>query len=69
MIAKLEYDPSKFSEKANFLVMFKAEQWKCAPSEALRRMLDEMADSELVQTPVRSVRAAAGFPKLSPQPA
>ena len=47
MKTRLEYDPTQFSERVNLLIMLKAEQWKCAPSEALSRLLDELALREL----------------------
>lgn len=47
MKTHLEYDPTQFSERVNLLIMLKAEQWKCAPSEALSRLLDELALREL----------------------
>jgi|LakMenEpi03Aug12_release.lakeMendotaPanAssembly.Ray.scaffolds.fasta_scaffold3210565_1 hypothetical protein len=47
MVNKIEYDPAKYSPLVNQLIMLKAEQWKCAPSEALMRLLDEMAEKEL----------------------
>ena len=47
MKAKIEYDPTQYSEKTNLLIMLKAEEWKCAPSVALARLLDELATREL----------------------
>jgi len=51
MKANIEYDPNQFSEKANILVMLKAEKWGCKPSDALKRLLDMIADAELVKVP------------------
>lgn len=47
MKTKIEYDPMQYNEKVNRLIMLKAEQWKCPPSEALARLLDELAAREL----------------------
>ena len=47
MNAKLEYDPTKYSAQVNQLIMLKAEQWQCTPSEALMRLLDEIAAKEM----------------------
>ena len=47
MNAILEYDPTQYTEKVNLLIMLKAEQWHCRPSEALARLLDELADEAL----------------------
>lgn len=47
MTARIEYDPTQYSEAVNRLVMLKAEQWKVPPSEALARLLDELAEREL----------------------
>ena len=47
MTAKLEYDPADYTPKINHLIMLKAEQWKCTPSQALMRLLDEIADKDL----------------------
>jgi uncharacterized protein YihD (DUF1040 family) len=44
---KIEYDPTKYSARVNQLIMLKAEQWQCAPSEALMRLLDELAAKEI----------------------
>ena len=62
MQANIEYDPNEFSEKTNKLVMLKAEKWQCKPSDALKRLLDLIADAELVKAPAsKSIR--------TPQPA
>lgn len=47
MNAKIEYDPTAYSEQVNQLVMLKAEQWNVRPSEALVRLLNELAEREL----------------------
>jgi len=47
MKAKLEYDPTAYSEQVNHLIMMKAEEWQCPPSEALERLLDELAEETL----------------------
>ena len=47
MKTKFEYDPTQYSEQVNLLIMLKAEQWKVPPSEALVRLLDELAAREL----------------------
>lgn len=47
MTSKLEYDPADYSPKINHLLMLKAEQWQCTPSQALLRLLDEIADKDL----------------------
>lgn len=47
MTSKLEYDPADYSPKINHLIMLKAEQWQCTPSQALLRLLDEIADKDL----------------------
>ena len=47
MKTKFEYDPTQYSEQVNLLIMLKAEQWKVPPSEALARLLDELAEKEL----------------------
>ena len=47
MNAKIEYDPTKYSPRVNQLIMKRAEQWQCTPSEALMRLLDEIAAKEL----------------------
>lgn len=47
MTATIEYDPTKYSTLANMLIMLRAEIWNCRPSEALARLLDEVATKEL----------------------
>ena len=47
MKTTITYDPTQYSERINQLIMMKAEQWKCPPSEALMRLLDELAAKEL----------------------
>lgn len=46
----IEYDPTQYPEKVNLLIMLKAEQLKCPPSEALARLLEELADEKLEKT-------------------
>jgi ribosomal protein S16 len=43
MNATLQFDPSLYSEKALQLILAKAEEWKCQPSEAVARLLDQAA--------------------------
>ena len=47
MNAKIEYDPTQYSPAVNMLIMRRAEQWQVPPSEALARLLDELAEREL----------------------
>lgn len=47
MKTKLEYNPTDYPERVNLLIMLKAEQWGCKPSEALARLLDELAEEKL----------------------
>ncbi|MES2980762.1 MAG: hypothetical protein V4727_00485 [Verrucomicrobiota bacterium] len=44
MNATLQFDPTKYSEKTLQLILAKAEEWKCHPSEAVVRLLDQAAD-------------------------
>lgn len=46
MKVKIDYDPTQYSRQVNELIMMKAEQWQCPPSEALMRILDELAAKE-----------------------
>jgi hypothetical protein len=47
MKTRLEYDPTQYSEAVNRLVMLTAERLQCPPSEALARLLDELAAEKL----------------------
>ena len=47
MKTRIEYDPTQYPERVNLLIMLKAELWKVPPSEALARLLDELAQREL----------------------
>jgi hypothetical protein len=47
MTASINYDPREYSEKVNHLIMAKAEEWQVPPSEALARLLDELAEREM----------------------
>lgn len=49
MKTRIEYDPTQYPERVNLLIMLKAEQWQCPPSEALARLLDELAEENLTQ--------------------
>lgn len=39
----LEFEIEKLSERARALLLLKANQWQCSPSEALARLLDSAA--------------------------
>jgi hypothetical protein len=40
----INYQPENYSSKINNLIMRKAEEWQVPPSEALTRLLDQLAD-------------------------
>lgn len=40
----LQFDPKAYPERILRLIMRKAEEWACPPSEALSRLLDKLAD-------------------------
>jgi ribosomal protein S16 len=40
MNATLHFDPTIYSEKALQLILAKAEEWQCQPSEAVAKLLD-----------------------------
>lgn len=42
----ITYNPENYSGKINNLIMRKAEEWQVPPSEALARLLDELAEKE-----------------------
>lgn len=43
MTATLQFNPDAFSERALKLILRKAQEWNCAPADALSRILDEQA--------------------------
>jgi hypothetical protein len=47
MKTTIQYNPTDYPERVNLLIMLKAEQWQCPPSEALARLLDELAEETL----------------------
>ena len=53
----LQFDPKAYPERILRLIMRKAEEWSCPPSEALARLLDTLADEAGV--PIRKERGAA----------
>jgi hypothetical protein len=40
----LKFDPTQYPERVLRLIMKKAEEWKCTPSEALSKLFDKLAD-------------------------
>lgn len=42
----ITYNPENYPAKINNLIMRKAEEWQVPPSEALARLLDELAAKE-----------------------
>lgn len=40
----LQFDPKAYPERILRLILRKAEEWSCPPSEALSRLLDKLAD-------------------------
>lgn len=55
MNAKLPFDPKDYTEATLRMIMAKAESAKCSPSQAVRLLLDELAET-------------SGF-KIQPEPA
>lgn len=47
MKTSLEFNPSDYKPATLQMIMAKAEEWKCHPSEALARLLDELADKRI----------------------
>ena len=45
----ITYNPENYPAKINNLIMRKAEEWQVPPSEALARLLDELADKDPTQ--------------------
>ena len=46
MDTTITYNPENYPAKINNLIMRKAEEWQVPPSEALTRLLDELAAIE-----------------------
>ena len=40
----IKFKPTDYPERILRLIMGKAEEWKCSPSEALSRLFDKLAD-------------------------
>lgn len=40
----LKFDPTQYPERVLRLIMKKAEEWKCTPSEAIAKLFDKLAD-------------------------
>lgn len=49
MSTQLEFNPKDFSPAALRLIMLRVEQWKCSPSEAVKRLLNELTREEKPQ--------------------
>lgn len=45
MNAKLPFDPKDYTEATLRMIMAKAESAKCSPSQAVRLLLDELAEA------------------------
>lgn len=43
MNATLQFNPDAYSERSLRLILAKAQEWQCPPSEAVSRLLDELA--------------------------
>jgi len=43
MKAILEFDPAQYSERSLHLILAKAGEWDCSPSEAVTRLLDQLS--------------------------
>lgn len=48
MNARIEFDPTKYPQRILILIMRKAEEWNCPPSEALCRLFDSLADQAAI---------------------
>jgi hypothetical protein len=44
----IRFDPTQYPERILRLIMKKAEDWKCFPSEALTRLFDQLADQNKI---------------------
>jgi hypothetical protein len=44
----IRFDPTQYPERILRLIMKKAEDWKCSPSEALAKLFDELADQNKI---------------------
>ena len=44
MKAIIIFDPKAYSERTLRLILKKAEEWNCAPGDAMARLLDQLAD-------------------------
>ena len=51
MDVTLEFNPDSYSERSLKLILAKAQEWKCTPAEAVRRLLDELATRALRRAP------------------
>ena len=47
----IEYDPKKYSPRANALVLVSAQKWGCSPAEAAARLLDRAAKKKATKAP------------------
>lgn len=45
MSNQAEFDPKEWSAAALRLIMMRVQQWGCTPAEAVRRLLDEVAQN------------------------
>jgi hypothetical protein len=59
MTTHIEFDPTKYPQRILILIMRKAEEWKCHPSEALAKLFDSLADEAgIPATPNQGSKAA-----------
>lgn len=44
MSANIHFESENYSEQALRLILAKAQEWNCTPSEAVARLLDQLAN-------------------------